>query len=182
MRIAGAGLHDNEGSTDVEHWAAHTNKLLMGTGATCPPKEVLPLWSNAYLHEALVDVLEPFSFSRQLFYYVSSRENSLHVHPHILHAQPLFNYFRYGRELENPLSNFLAERCAVPVDKTREPMSIASKYAAASYSRNQVYACPVLTMCADWQWTSTESQFFLVSTLAKTHLLTSHKAAISTER
>lgn len=68
-----------------------------------------------YLHERLVDVLEALGFLRQLLDNISAAENSLHIHPHALHHQPLLHYLADSGQLGDPAVDILPEGGAVSV-------------------------------------------------------------------
>jgi len=67
-----------------------------------------------YLHVVLVNVLEALRLLWQLLDNVAAREDSLHVHPHVLHDQPLLNDLRDGAELDDPGLHLVPEGGAVP--------------------------------------------------------------------
>ena len=66
------------------------------------------------LHVVLVNVLEALCFLWQLLDNVAAREHGLHVHPHVLHDEPLLNDLGDRAELDNPALDLVSEGGAVP--------------------------------------------------------------------
>eukprot|EP00951_Prasinocladus_malaysianus_P027984 scaffold253275_cov43-Prasinocladus_malaysianus.AAC.3 len=68
-----------------------------------------------YLHVVLVNVLEALGLLRQLLHNVSAAEDGLHIHPHVLHHEPLLDDLADGRQLDDPELHLVAEGSAVAV-------------------------------------------------------------------
>lgn len=62
---------------------------------------------QAHLHEGLVNVLEALGLSGQLLDNVAATEDSLHVHPHVLHHEPLLHDLADSAQLHNPSSDII---------------------------------------------------------------------------